>query len=96
MNILTLEKLPSYKIEGKNAATMAGELTFLHEDQPFNHPKVFPMEKETEDSFVKSQLICFNELKPKGVIKCLAQVCPGIAVDGLIVNMEYKVRSKDG
>ncbi|KAK6632366.1 hypothetical protein RUM44_007408 [Polyplax serrata] len=82
--------LPHHIIGGKNALTVAGELTYIPEPLPFNFPEI---PNFIENRFLEPQtdFLFTSGLSTKQVVECLARACPGFVSEGCLVNMDHEL-----
>lgn len=72
-------------LPGKNIIGVGGKLSY-------HPPFVLETEHVTDDSTHPRNLSCLSGIGLLAVSDCLLNVCPSVAFNGLIVNMDYKVK----
>lgn len=72
-------------LPGKNIIGVGGKLSY-------HPPFVLETEHVTDDSTHPRNLSCLSGIGLLAVFDCLLNVCPSVAFNGLIVNMDYKVQ----
>lgn len=72
-------------LTGKNIIGVGGKLTY-------HPPFLLETKHVTDDSTHPRNLSCLSGIGLLAVCDCLLNVCPSVAFNGLIVNMDYKVK----
>ncbi|KAF2880053.1 hypothetical protein ILUMI_26122 [Ignelater luminosus] len=90
LKIFEDEKTPKL-VKGVNAVPFGGNIVFLPDDPADIGEKpddVTESDQSIKDPYRK-QLYALRSLGPKRVIECLTNICPQIACDNQIINMDY-------
>lgn len=74
-------------IPGKNIIGVGGKLSY-------HLPSLLETKQVTNDPTHPRNLTCLSGIGLLAVYDCILNVCPSVAIDGLIVNMDYKVYIK--
>lgn len=87
------ENTDSFKaINGTNVVGRRREVLFIPERPEFPYNMAFDLNSIIPKG-EKVDLSIFQNIKPRSVVKCIYEICPGIKSEELLTNMNYAVRS---